>query len=109
MDGRTLADSGAEVTTIAHEKERGNRLEGVQQTKHAALALAHRKGKRFEQRTIQRDPVRRRVHFVFGKFELAVADIFVGKEFDFLEADDLGANEDVAMGMGVWWCFVARG
>src|SRR5882762_1223068 len=109
MGRRTLADSGAEVTTVAHEEERGNRLERVQQTKHAALAFTHRKGKRFEQGTLQRDPVRRRVYFVLGEFELAVADIFVGKEFDFLEADDLGANEDVAVGMGVRGFFVARG
>src|ERR1700674_5448273 len=45
MGRRTLANSGPEVTTVAHEEERGNRLERVQQTKHAALALTHRKGK----------------------------------------------------------------
>ena len=54
-------------------------------------------GQRFEQRALQRDPVRRGVHFVFGEFEFAGADIFVGEEFDFLEADDLRANQHVAV------------
>ena len=39
------------------------------------------------------------MHFVFGEFEFAVPDIFVGEEFDFLEANDLGADEDIAVGM----------
>ena len=43
------------------------------------------------------------MHFVFGEFEFSVADVFVGEEFDFLEADDLGADEDVAMGVIVSW------
>ena len=41
------------------------------------------------------------MHFVFGEFEFAVADGFVGEEFDFLEAHDLGADEHVAVGAGV--------
>jgi len=45
MCRRALADGRAEVTTVAHEEERGNRLERLQQTKHAALAFTHRKGK----------------------------------------------------------------
>src|SRR5882762_5395870 len=106
---RTLADGGAEVTTVAHEEERGNRLERVQQAKHAALALAYAEWEGFEQRTLQRDPVRRRVHFVFGEFELAVSDIFISEEFDFLEADDLGTDQDVTVGIGVRGCFVVRG
>ncbi len=38
------------------------------------------------------------MHFVFGKFEFSVAYIFVGEEFYFFEADDLGANENVSVG-----------
>ncbi len=98
--GRALADGGAEVAAIAHEEKGGDGFEGVEQAKHAALALAHGEGERFKQRAFECDPVRGRVHFVFGEFEFAVADIFVGEEFDFLEADDLGADEDIAMRMG---------
>jgi hypothetical protein len=38
------------------------------------------------------------VHFIFWEFELSVAYIFVGEEFYFLEADDLGADKDVSVG-----------
>jgi hypothetical protein len=61
----------------------------MEQAEHAALALAHTVGKRFEQRSLQRDPIRRGVHLVFGKLELAVADVFIGEKLYFLEADDL--------------------
>ena len=71
----------------------------MQQPEHAALALAHGVRKRFEQRPLQRDPVGRRVHFVLGKLELAVADIFIGEKFYFLEADNLRTYEYVAVRM----------
>ena len=48
------------------------------------------------------------MHFVFGEFEFAVADVFVGEEFDFLEADDLGADKDIAVRMRMCRHFVAR-
>src|SRR6266550_4475472 len=69
-----------------------------ERAKHPAWALAHGEGERFKQRAFERDPVRGGVHFVFGELEFAVADIFVGEEFDFLEAHDLGADEDIAVG-----------
>src|SRR5882762_5334407 len=96
--GWSLADGGAEVAAIAHEEQGGDGFEGVEKAEHAALALAHGEGERFKQRAFEGDPVRGRVHFVFGEFEFAVADILVGEEFDFLEADDLGADEDIAVG-----------
>ena len=37
------------------------------------------------------------MHLVFGQLELARADVFVGKEFDFLEADHLRAHQNVAV------------
>ena len=38
------------------------------------------------------------MHFVFREFEFSVADVFIGEEFDFLEADHLRADEHVAVG-----------
>jgi hypothetical protein len=38
------------------------------------------------------------VHFIFWEFELSVAYVFIGEEFYFLEADDLGADENVSVG-----------
>src|SRR5229473_3337589 len=90
--GKALADGGAEVPAIAHEEESGDGLDGVEKAEHAALALADGEGKGFEERAFEGDPVGGGVHFVFGEFEFAVADIFVGEEFDFFEADDLGAD-----------------
>src|SRR5260370_21076698 len=98
--GGALADSGAKVAAIAHEEKGGDGFEGVGKAKHAALAFAHGEGERFKQRALECDPVAGGVHFVFGEFEFAVADIFVGEEFYFLEADDLGADEYVAVGVG---------
>ena len=40
-----------------------------------------------------RQPVRRRVHLLFGQIQLARSDVFVGVELDLLEADD--ARHDV--------------
>src|SRR5258708_24788909 len=67
---RTLADGGAEVTTVAHEEERGNRLERVQQAKDAALELAYAELEGVEQRKRPRDPVRRLLHFIFEACDL---------------------------------------
>ena len=64
----------------------------MEKAEHAALAFADGEGKGFEEWAFEGDPVRSGVHFVFGKFEFAVTDIFVGEEFDFLEAHDLGAD-----------------
>ncbi len=89
---RTLADGSAEVAAVAHEEEGGDGFESVEKAEHAALALADGEGKGFEERAFEGDPVGGGVHFVFGEFEFAVADIFVGEEFDFFEADDLGAD-----------------
>ena len=83
---------------VAHQQQRGDRFERVEQAEHAALAIADAKGKRFDQRALQREPERRGVHFVFRQFELAVADIFIGEEFYFLEADHLRAHQHVAVG-----------
>ena len=44
---RALADGGAEIAAIAHEEKRGDRCESMEQSKHAALALAHAVRKRF--------------------------------------------------------------
>ena len=76
----------------------------MQQAQHARLSFADGKGKRLEHRALQRNPVSRRVHFVFGQFQLAVTDGFVRKELDFLEAHNLRANQNVPMGMGVRRC-----
>src|SRR4029077_3274865 len=84
--GRALAYGGAEVAAVAHEEEGGDGFKGVKKSEHTALAFAHGEGEGFEQRTFQRDPVRGSVHFVFGEFQLAIANIFVGEEFYFLEA-----------------------
>src|ERR1700704_6309747 len=89
--GRALTYGGAEVAAVAHKAKSGNGFEGVEKAEHAALALADGEGKRFEQGAFESDPVRGCVHFVFGEFEFAIADIFVGEEFDFFEAHDLGA------------------
>ncbi len=64
----------------------------MEEAEHSRLAFADRVGERFEKPALERDPVRRGVHFVFGELEIAGADIFVGEEFNFLEADDLRAN-----------------
>ena len=95
---RALADGRAEVARVAHQQQRGDGFQGVEQAEHAALAVAHGKGKRFHERAFERQPERRRVHFVFGQFELSVADVFVGEKFDFLEADHLRSNQHVAVG-----------
>jgi len=44
-DRGTLADSGAEVTPVAHEEERGYGFERVQQTKHPIWRSLTEKGK----------------------------------------------------------------
>jgi hypothetical protein len=38
------------------------------------------------------------MHLVFGELEFSIAYVFVGEEFYFLEADYLGANENVSVG-----------
>src|SRR5271163_3179676 len=40
------------------------------------------------------------MHLVFWKLQLSSADVFVGEQFYFLEADYLRADQDVAVGMG---------
>ncbi len=90
--GRALSDGCAKVAAVAHEEEGGNRFKRVQQAEHAALALAHCEGKRFKERAFECYPIGGGVHFVFGEFEFAVADIFVREEFDFLEPNNLGAD-----------------
>src|ERR1700680_2620908 len=99
--GRAFANGGAEIAAIAHKQQRRNRGKSVQEAKHAALPLAHAIRKRFEQPPFQGDPVRRCLHFVFWKLELAVADVFIREEFYLLEADDWRADENVAVGMRV--------
>jgi hypothetical protein len=71
----------------------------VEKAEHAALALVDAERERFEQRSLESDPIGCSVHFIFGEFELTRTDVFVGEEFDLLEADDLGADEDVAIRM----------
>jgi len=44
------------------------------------------KRKRFQQRPLQRDPVRGRVHFVFRQLQLSRAHVFMREKLDFLEA-----------------------
>ena len=39
------------------------------------------------------------MHFVLGEFEFSVANIFIGEEFYFLEADNLRAHQDVTVRM----------
>jgi hypothetical protein len=87
--GWAFTDRGTEIAAVAHEQQCGDRGKCVKKAEHAALAFADAEGKRFEQRPLQRDPVRRRVHFVFGELELAVTDVLIREEFYFLEADDL--------------------
>src|SRR5437870_6451901 len=64
----------------------------MQQAQHARLSFADGKGKRLEHRALQRNPVSRRVHFVFGQFQLAVTDGFVRKELDFLDRKSTRLN-----------------
>src|SRR6267143_2919682 len=104
---RTFADGLAKVAAVAHQQKRSDGFKRVQQAEHSALALAHGEGKRFEKRTLKRDPVGSRVHFVFRKFELSVADIFVGEEFYFLEPHDLRADKNIAVRMKMRGCFLA--
>src|ERR1700752_2927719 len=87
-----LADGGAQIAAVAHEEERGDGFQGTEQPEHTALAFADGEGKGLEERAFEGDPIGGRVHFVFGEFEFAVTDIFVGKEFYFFEADDLRAD-----------------
>ncbi len=68
---RALADRRAQVARVAHQQQRGDGFERVQQAEHAALAVADGKGKRFDQRALEREPERRRVHFVFRQFEFS--------------------------------------
>jgi hypothetical protein len=42
------------------------------------------------------------VHLVLRKTEVACANVFHGVEFDFLEADDLGFDMDLAVGDGTF-------
>ena len=70
----------------------------MKQAEDFALAFGKREGEGSEERAIEGDPERGGVHFVFGKLEFAVADVFVGEEFDFLEADHLRTDEDVSVG-----------
>ncbi len=96
----TLADGGAEIPAVAHEQERGDSFEGMEEPEHARLTFTDGVRERLEQRALESDPVGGGVHFVFGEFERTGADVFVGEEFDFLEPDDLGADENVAVGTG---------
>ena len=82
---------------VAHQQQRGHGFQRVKQAEHAVLALAHGKRQRFDERPFEREPERRGVHLVFRQFELARAHIFVGEEFDLLEADDLRADQHVAV------------
>src|SRR5437763_15647290 len=96
---RVLADGRSEIAPVAHQKQRGDRFQCMQQSKHARLLFTDGEGQRRQQRPLQRDPIGRGVHFVFRQFELAVTDGFVGEEFDFLESDDLRSNQNVSMRM----------
>ena len=78
---RALPNGGAQIAPVAHQQERGHGFERVQQAEDAALSFGKREGQAGQQRAPERDPERGGVHFVFGKLELAVADIFVGEEF----------------------------
>ena len=97
--GRTFADGCSKVAAVAHQEKRGHRFKRMQQAEHSALPFAYGERKRFEQWAFQRNPVSGRVHFVFREFKLPVADIFVREEFDFLEAHDLRAHQDIAVRM----------
>src|SRR5438876_5852692 len=97
--GKTFADGCSKVAAVAHQEKRGHRFERMQQAEHSALPFAHGKGKRFKERALERDPISSRVHFVFREFKLAVADIFVREEFDFLEAHGLRAHQGIAVRM----------
>ena len=56
------------------------------------------KGREVEKIAFERDPESGGVHFVFGQFEFAGADVFVSEEFDFLEAHHLRTHQHVAVG-----------
>ena len=96
---RAFADGGAEVAGVAHEEKSSDGFECVEEAEHAGLAFADSEGERVQEWAFESNPVGGGVHFVFGEFEFAVADVFVGKEFYFFEADDLGTDEDIAVGV----------
>ena len=98
--GRALADGRAEIAAVAHQEQGGHRFQRVEQAENSALAVGKREGKGFQQFAIKCDPEGGGVHFVFGEVEFSVAYVFIGEEFYFLEADDLGTDENVSVGTG---------
>jgi hypothetical protein len=96
-----FADGGAKIAAVAHQQQRGDGFHGVKQTEHSGLAFADGVRKRFQKRAVESQPIGSGVHFVFGEFQSAGTDVFVGEEFYFFEADDLGADENIAVGMRV--------
>jgi len=86
---REALANACRVAAIAHMRRRGRRIRGVEQAKHAALALAPGEGSEFKQRASGGDP---EVVCIRSGVRVAVADIFVGEEFDFLKPTT-GADE----------------
>ena len=99
---RALANGGAKIAPVAHEEQSGDGFKGVEQAEHTALAVGNGEGKRRDEFAAKRDPKCGGVYFVFWQFKFAGADVFIREEFDFLEADDLRANKNVAVGVLGW-------
>src|ERR1035441_7698457 len=62
-----------------------------------ALPLRKRERQSCQQFMLERYPERRRVHLVLGQLQLSRAHVLVRKELDFLETDDLGPHQHVAV------------
>src|SRR5262249_11758812 len=91
-----FTDRAPQVAPVAHHLERGDGFERVEKAEQAALAWGHREGQALDELPVERHPIGRGVHLVFGQFQLARAHVLQSEELYLLEPDYLRADQDIA-------------
>ena len=94
---RAAVDREADVVAVAHQQQLRDVLHRERQADDAVAPVVAAERQRRHDRRRNRQPVRRRVHLLFGQIQLARADVLVGVELDLLEPDDARDDVDFAV------------